>query len=229
MKTRDEFLSMRFRDLKRYLLLLGVSEKEISKRLDKQELVDLALLYSKNKLKTSTKRILKETKQTFINTIISNILPESFLPYISIITTSISILLILLFIYYFYNAFEELFQSFFQWLLTWFQYPLMKLPVLKYAYKKKLFIPGILLILSILLDLYIVHIQVSVIIRWFISSNSIFLAQTLSFPLQMPMSDSIGFMSGIDIGPMITTWLLKKVKEWFESKSAELIMKYKNE
>lgn len=227
-KTRKEYLAMRFRDLKRHLLLLGVNEIEIKKRLDKQELVDLILSYSKNKLNNNNNKIIN--KITNIFSYYSHINSSNISNNITtLIILIVFLLFIILFIYYFYNIFDEIFQSLFQWILLFFQYPLMKLPALKYSYRKNLFISFILLSLSILIDIYIVQIQISVVVRWFISSDSIFLAKTLSFPLQMPSNNPIGFMGGIDLGPMITIWLAKKVKEWFESKSAEIIMKYKNE
>jgi hypothetical protein len=213
MKSRDDYLSMRFRDLKRQLLLLGASEEEIQRRIDKQELVDLAVFYQGNQQSLNEE---SEDSSLMFQTI-----------------QWIGGLIFSLVLFYVLDHFNEIFSPIVLTLQRWgqeyFFHIRQKFPALKYAYRKLLFLPIIFLLVSILLDLYIAQIQFSVIIRWFISSDSIFLAKTISFPLQTPMMSSVGLSHGLDIGPMITTWVCQKIKQWLEIKSAEVILQRRQE
>jgi hypothetical protein len=204
MKSREDYLLMRFRDLKRQLLLLGASEDEIQRRLDKQELVDLAIFYQE----------------------IQQIKPEnegSDYDLFQIIQWIGGIILFVI-LFYALSNFDVILLTLQQWGQEYFYHIQQKFPALRYAYRKFLIFPIIFLLISILLDLYIAQIQISVILRWFITSDSIFLAKTIYFPLQAPMMSSIGLSSGLNIGPMITTWLCQKIKQWLEIKSAEVIL-----
>jgi hypothetical protein len=113
------------------------------------------------------------------------------------------------------------------WISSYFYHIQQKFPAVKYSYKKSLFVSILFLLISIILDLYIAQIQISVILRWFISSNSIFLAKTISLPLRTSMFNSMSMgnlINGFDVGPMLTIWLCQKIKQFFENKSAEMIL-----
>jgi hypothetical protein len=229
MKDREDYLGMRYRDLKRHLLLLGATEYEIYQRLDKKELVDLAMEYQEQYINSGGGSG-NGMSNSETNNGISSFFSFNFYQIENIFQWIFVIILFCLIfcILYYWNTISSYLSIFItNWFSSYFYHIQQKFPALKYSFKKSLYVSILFLLISIILDLYIAQIQISVILRWFISSNSIFLAKTISFPLRTSMLNSMSmgnYFNGLDVGPMITIWLCQKIKQFFENKSAEIIL-----
>jgi hypothetical protein len=193
-----DFYSMRTRDLRRWLLKMGAEESDVSKILDKKELITLAL----NILKTQEfeKSYHDNLNKIYYGTIIMGVV---------------------IFIYLAKDLLISISSSLISFLMQEFFLVQIKFKILKKAIKHARIFAILTLLISILCDLTINCIQYSIILSWVIPRDNFlrfYLVKTFSIP--MSPSNLLGFgssMYSVDIGPMVTIWALKFLGKKFEN------------
>jgi hypothetical protein len=191
----DRLLKMRVRDLKLHLLKLGASESEVARRLDKLELVELALFY-----------IEKDESREVYNF------------FFSLFGVVIVIYVIWELIKYFHVS--QLILAYFRPALH--KLPSLRYSLKKKLPLAILFL--LLSILFDIYEIYVqISILLSWILPSQ-NVLSQFLAPTLSFPVSLPGRDGSAFNTGLNIGPMITIWISNFIKSRLESRAASIVM-----
>jgi hypothetical protein len=117
------------------------------------------------------------------------------------------------------------------WLYSYIDPSIMLLPSIKYAFRKRLFLGLLCLLLCCACDIYQAYVQVSILLSWILPNYSIlrkFLAPTLYFPLSPSLlTAKIPSSASFNFGPMITLWISRYVKSLFETWGSKIILSYK--
>ena len=204
-RPAQDYSRMRVRDLKRYLLSIGISETEISQHLDKTELIKLATIHTNNN--------------------------SSGVPIECLVLLMVAIGLCM---YHSRKYMIDILNCVLDGVNSYL-YPIrLKLPSIRYSWRKRQFIALLCLVISIVLDLFEIYVSMSTIASWIIPYGSklrMYLAPTLPCTLSPNMlgktrsqRDSFILSSGVNVGPMLTIWISRYVRKWLESKAAESLM-----
>jgi hypothetical protein len=206
-----DFSEMRVRDLQRHLLKLGIDEAKVMGILDKKEMIELAEMYANHADQMAKITI------------------------IVIISLCISVLLLL---WYYRSSILYVIGQICEWLRGYF-YPIVsRIETIHKCVRLKLFIPIFLFQICLMLDLYELWIQLSVLLSWVVSHTSIlrqYFPPVLSLHVSphsmlknMNMASNNSFLSGygINLGSMITLAIIKYIRSSIENRAAKHILRF---
>ena len=206
----EELSLLRTKDLKTLLLQLGVHAKEISKRVDKKELIALALSQMHEK-QSDNERIIRNERLRYAA--IAVVLLLICLLMWSTIMNVLTSLAHTLFGEYF--LFSEKFR------------------LIKKAYKYSLFAACLALIFSCGIDIYIPLLNMSTLLSWCVGHESIlrsYMLPSFQFPLSLKTITGRGSGdTGLNIGPMVTMMGLRFFKARLDDYAAKRILMVSND
>lgn len=202
-----DYTALRVRDLKRYLLKLGIEQKTIDSHLDKVELVALGDLYFQQQ--------------------------RDFEAHCRIVIILL-IVAIFIWLYSIRKYLQHVVSSAVEWLQSLLIPLEQKIPSLRYAFKKRLFFAFTYLLLAIIIEFYIILVNFSVLASWILPRDSLFVRYSAPVPsisvspatLLSKGSASSEMMGGfgVNLGPMFALWVCRYTKNFMEEASAEIIM-----
>ncbi|CAM9296944.1 unnamed protein product, partial [Ectocarpus fasciculatus] len=188
---------MRVRDLKRYLMKIGVSKKEVDAHLDKTELVAIG--------------------------------DEFWLQQRSIDTQCrVMACLLLLGVLWWAFVFRKKIYScvvdVVAWLRSFFYQIELKVPGLKFALRKRLYVAVLCLSATIALDVYMMYVQMSVLASWVLPTDSAMNRYSARVPaLSVTPAALLGSGGataaggfGLNVGPVIALWVCRYTKSYLE-------------
>jgi hypothetical protein len=202
-----DYSSMRARDLKRHLLRLGVQEAAVNGLLDKADLIALAdaFMHQQKELEHQVR-----------------------------IVGVVLLIGVILWLYRIRHHIYNFIVGCVEWLKSYF-YPIqLKIPSLRYAWRKRLLLAGAYLLLSIVIDLYISYVQLSVLSSWILPADSTINRFSARVPsMSVSPASLLAAQSGnatdsnsfsLNVGPVIALWVCRYTKSHLESVAAEIIM-----
>jgi uncharacterized protein YggT (Ycf19 family) len=204
-KPEEPLGELRTRDLRRALLRLGATEDEVARRIDKLELVELGRTY------------LAAARRREILWVLGFFLLVSFVVYVLV-------------------SIRGHLVEFVRWtalyVLSRFKPVKRRWKKLKIAVKNALPLAAVCVLLSILVELYMIHVQLSVLASWLLPSYSPlrrYLAPMASFSVSPSMlnrnwvfsqDSGASSMMGLDVGPMITLGICRYTRNFLDGVAA---------
>ena len=203
--SEEELLKLRARDLKSILYTLGFARDEVSRHIDKKELVGMIL----SSLHAQQATQAADLSRQFI------------------FKTSLFAILVIMVVFFHKHLLAALtFAMRYLWGEHWMFAE--KFRLIRKCFRSRLPLACLCLLLSCLIDAVIPLINLSTLLSWFISSDSALRSFLFPSPY-IPLSPSTvlgrGSSTGINIGPMLTLWVLKSMKSKLENVAAEGLLK----